>query len=212
MHRRPLRQRMRAHRAVREVSQVSRDDALGARLIRGLGKHGILEVCRLVCQRTVQHCAGHRGDFKQAQELEDLPGRLLLANSLLHLFIRIPIQRYSVFAMLRLMTWEIKYHDEKLQAAVLALPAGLLARYLHLADRMVQYGPDLGMPHTRAMGSGLFEMRLKSREGIARVFYCTLVKRRVVMLHQFVKKTGKTPPGELAVARKRMKEWNDVDA
>jgi phage-related protein len=110
------------------------------------------------------------------------------------------------------MTWEIKYHDEKLQEAVLALPAGLLARYLHLADRIVQYGPDLGMPHTRAMGSGLFEMRVKSQEGIGRVFYCTLVKRRIVVLHQFVKKTDKTPPKELAIARKRMKEWKNADA
>ena len=110
------------------------------------------------------------------------------------------------------MTWEIKYHDDKLQEAVLALPAGLLARYLHLTDRMVEYGPDLGMPHTRAMGSGLFEMRLKSLEGIGRVFYCILVGRRIVVLHHFVKKTDKTPPRELAVARKRMKEWRDADA
>ena len=76
---------------------------------------------------------------------------------------------------------------------------------------MMQYGPDLGMPHTRAMGAGLFEMRLKSQEGNGRVFYCTLVKRQVVMLHQFVKKTAKTPPKELVVARRRMKEWKDVD-
>lgn len=110
------------------------------------------------------------------------------------------------------MTWEIKYYDGKLQEAVLALPSGLLARYLHLTDRMVQYGPDLGMPHTRAMSAGLFEMRLKSREGIGRVFYCTLVKRRIVVLHQFVKKTDRTPPRELAVARKRMKECKDADA
>ena len=110
------------------------------------------------------------------------------------------------------MTWEIKYHDEKLQESVLSLPAGLLARYLHLTDRMIQYGADLGMPHTRAMGSGLFELRLKSQEGIGRVFYCTLVGRRVVMLHQFVKKSDKTPPRELAIARMRMKEWKDVDA
>ena len=73
------------------------------------------------------------------------------------------------------MTWEIKYHDDKLQDAVLALPVGLLARYLHLTDRMAEYGPDLGMPHTRAMGSGLFEVRLKSQEGIGRVFYCTFL-------------------------------------
>lgn len=110
------------------------------------------------------------------------------------------------------MVWEIKYHSEKLQEEVLALPAGLLARYLHLTDRMLRHGPDLGMPHTRAMGSGLFEMRLKSQEGIGRVFYCTLVGRRIVLLHQFVKKTDKTPPGELAIARKRMKEWKDADA
>ena len=76
------------------------------------------------------------------------------------------------------MAWDIQYYDEKLQAAVLALPPGLLARYIHLTDRMVEYGPDLGMPHTRAMGAGLFELRLKSGEGIGRVFYCTLVARR----------------------------------
>lgn len=110
------------------------------------------------------------------------------------------------------MRWEIRYHDDKLQDAVLGLPVGLLARYLQLTDRMMQFGPDLGMPHTRAMGSGLFELRLKSQEGIGRVFYCTLVKRRIVMLHQFVKKSDKTPPKDLAVARKRMKEWKDDDA
>lgn len=110
------------------------------------------------------------------------------------------------------MLWEIEYYDEKLQAAVLALPPGILARYLHLTDRMVEYGPDLGMPHTRAMGSGLFELRLKSREGIGRVFYCALVERRIVMLHQFVKKTDKTPPKELSTARRRMKERKDADA
>jgi phage-related protein len=53
---------------------------------------------------------------------------------------------------------------------------------------------------------------LKSQEGISRVFYCTLVKRRIVMLHQFAKKTDKTPPKELAIARKRMKEWKDVES
>jgi phage-related protein len=68
------------------------------------------------------------------------------------------------------------------------------------------YGPDFGMPHTRAMGHGLFELRLKAAEGAARVFYCTIVDRQIVMLHQFVKKTERTPAKELAIARRRMKE------
>lgn len=109
------------------------------------------------------------------------------------------------------MGWEIKYHDEKLQSEVLALPSGILARYVHCTDRMLEFVPDLGMPHTRAMSAGLFELRLKSHEGIGRVFYCTLVGRKIVILHQFVKKTDKTPAKELALARKHMKEWKDAD-
>lgn len=62
------------------------------------------------------------------------------------------------------------------------------------------------MPHTRAMGGGLFELRLKAAEGIARVFYCTMIGRRIVFLHQFVKKTDKTPTRELRIARQRMKD------
>ena len=62
------------------------------------------------------------------------------------------------------------------------------------------------MPHTRPMGGGLFELRIKAAEGIARVFYCTVVDRRTVVLHQFVKKSDKTPPKELETARRRMKE------
>ena len=71
---------------------------------------------------------------------------------------------------------------------------------------MELFGPDLGMPHTCAMGSGLFELRLKAAEGIARVFYCTLVGKRIVMLHHFIKKSEKTPRNELEKALRRMNE------
>ena len=97
-------------------------------------------------------------------------------------------------------------YSKALEVEILELSAGFLARYLRYADRMEIYGPELGMSHTRAMGEGLFELRLKSAEGIARVFYCTLVGRQIVMLHQFIKKAEKTPPKELAIAKKRMKE------
>ena len=51
---------------------------------------------------------------------------------------------------------------------------------------------------------------LKAAEGIARVFYCTLVGRRIVMLHQFIKKSEKTPRKELEIAKRRMKEVKDA--
>ena len=67
-------------------------------------------------------------------------------------------------------------------------------------------GPNLGVPHTKAFGSGLFELRLKGAEGIARVFFCTLVGRRIVMLHSFIKKSDKMPLREREIAERRMKE------
>jgi len=108
------------------------------------------------------------------------------------------------------MNWTITYYSESLQNEILDLPAGFLARFLRYADRMELYGPDLGMPHTRALGEGLFELRLKAAEGIARVFYCTIIGKRIVMLHQFTKKADKTPPKELAIARRRLKEIKDA--
>lgn len=107
------------------------------------------------------------------------------------------------------MRWQVTFYSPTLEKDILVLPAGFVARFLRYAERMEIHGPDLGMPHTRAIGKGLFELRLKSAEGIARVFYCTVVAQRIVMLHQFTKKSEKTPARELEIARRRMKGMKD---
>jgi len=104
------------------------------------------------------------------------------------------------------MSWTIEYYDQGLEDQILALPDGLLARYLHLADLMLEFGSNLGSPHTKTLSTGLFEIRLKSKEGIARVFYCTRIGKRIIMLHVFVKKTQKIPKKEMRIATKRMNE------
>ncbi|WP_236545730.1 type II toxin-antitoxin system RelE/ParE family toxin [Photorhabdus akhurstii] len=52
----------------------------------------------------------------------------------------------------------------------------------------------------------MFELRLKGTEGITRVFYCTMIGHRIVILHSFVKKTQKTPLKACRKAKIRMKE------
>ena len=104
------------------------------------------------------------------------------------------------------MAWSVTFFNDRVEKEVADLAPGFLARFIRYAERMEVFGPDLGMPHTRAMGGGLFELRIKAAEGIARVFYCTVVDRRIVFLHQFVKKSERTPPKELEIARRRMKE------
>jgi len=58
----------------------------------------------------------------------------------------------------------------------------------------------------------LFELRVKGKEGIARIFYCTRIGKRIVMLHVFIKKTQKIPKKELKVATQRMKEVLDNES
>ena len=102
--------------------------------------------------------------------------------------------------------WQITYYNERVQREVWAMPAGIMADYLRLTEAMTLYGADLRMPHSRAMGGGLFELRPKGPEGIGRVFYCTQVGKTIVVLHSFVKKTQETPDAEMRVARKRLKD------
>jgi phage-related protein len=104
------------------------------------------------------------------------------------------------------MTWTVTFYNRRIESEILAFSAGFLARFLRYAERMEAFGPDLGMPHTRALSGGLFELRIKAAEGIARVFYCTVVENRIVFLHQFVKKSERIPGKELDIARHRMKE------
>ena len=73
-------------------------------------------------------------------------------------------------------------------------------------DLIEQFGPALGKPHTSPMGSGLFEIRAKGKEGIGRSLFCSVAGNEIVILHSFIKKTQKTPKKDLALAKRRMKE------
>jgi phage-related protein len=104
------------------------------------------------------------------------------------------------------VTRKVTFYSTSLENELLGLSPGLLAKFLRYTERLEAYGPDLGMPHTRAMGNGLVELRVKAAEGIVRVFFCTGVGHRIVLLHQFHKKTERTPRRELEIARRRMRE------
>jgi phage-related protein len=110
------------------------------------------------------------------------------------------------------IVYSIHYYSASVQNDLLNLPATMQARYIGLTDRMLVVGANLGEPHTKAMGDGLFELRLMGAEGIARVMYCTLAGRRIVMLHGFIKKSRKTPRAEFEIAIQRMKEVKHAEA
>jgi phage-related protein len=104
------------------------------------------------------------------------------------------------------MPWTIDYYSEDVRLEIEALPVGIRASYARLTELLEEFGLELRMPHSRAMGSGLFELRPRGREGIARVFFCTKVGRKIIILHSFIKKTNETPKREMDIARRRQRE------
>lgn len=108
------------------------------------------------------------------------------------------------------MSWTIEYYSEEVRLEIDALPPDIRGSYARLTELLEEFGLDLRMPHSRAMGRGLFELRPRGREGIARVFYCMKVGKRIVVLHSFVKKTQETPKRELEIARRRQREVSEA--
>lgn len=104
------------------------------------------------------------------------------------------------------MPYSVDYFNARVETEIERWPVGILADYARLVGLLIEFGPDLRMPHSRSMGEGLFELRPRGREGIGRALYCYVIGERVVILHGFVKKTQATPERELKIARKRMKE------
>lgn len=112
----------------------------------------------------------------------------------------------SKYANLYSMSYSIEYFHLRVKAEIESWPDGILADYARIVELLMEFGPNIHMPHSRAIGGGLFELRPRGREGIGRALYCFIAGQRVVILHAFVKKTQNTPEQDLRIARKRMKE------
>lgn len=91
-------------------------------------------------------------------------------------------------------------------AEIESWPADALPYYARIVELLVEHGPNLRLPYSRAFGEGLFELRPRGRSAIGRAFYCFLIGRRVIVLHAFIKKAQQTPEREIRLARVRRKE------
>ena len=104
------------------------------------------------------------------------------------------------------MAFAINYFHARVLAEIESWPVDVVADYARLVELLIEHGPSLRLPHSRAFGDGLFELRPKGRSGIGRAFYCYIQGKRVIVLHAFIKKSQQTPDNDLKLARKRLKE------
>lgn len=105
------------------------------------------------------------------------------------------------------MAWIVETLNETVDAELNELPADMRARLARISELIESVGlPNVKEPHVRHIRGQLWEVRLKGKAGIARALYVTAREQRVVILRAFIKKTEKTPSGEIALALQRAKE------
>jgi phage-related protein len=105
------------------------------------------------------------------------------------------------------MPWTVDTLNPTVDAEIVALPADMRARLTRYSGLIERFGPQSLPPAAfKHLEDRLWELRLTGRDGIARAIYVTATGQRVVIVRVFIKKTQKTPPRELELARQRAKE------
>jgi phage-related protein len=69
------------------------------------------------------------------------------------------------------MKHSIVFFNASVEERISAWPVGIYASFVRITEQIVMSGPNLGMPYTKAMGQGLFEVRARGAEGIGRAFF-----------------------------------------
>ena len=102
------------------------------------------------------------------------------------------------------MDWSVETvaADSEIEALPTKLRAGMV-RLLAMVENVCL--DQLREPHVRHLEGKLWELRAKSRDGIAKGIYATATGRRVVVLHVFAKSSRRTRRQALAKAKERMK-------
>ena len=105
------------------------------------------------------------------------------------------------------MTWTVEYLNRAVLKEAEALVSNQRARLQRIIELVQVHGLErVREPHVKHLEGRLWEIRISGQGGIARAVYVTAIGKRVVIVRVFVKKTQKTPRGEIELALKRAEE------
>lgn len=103
---------------------------------------------------------------------------------------------------------EIKFFDDKLEQFIDGLEKSTIAKVLRMIDLLSRFEQRLGMPHSKNIGGGLLELRVRGNREV-RIIY-TFHKSAAILLHGFIKKTQKTPRREVETAQNKLSTLDTI--
>ena len=108
--------------------------------------------------------------------------------------------------------YEVVFYDwpdgtEPAKGFLLSLNTKMRAKMVKEIQLLEENGPAIREPYSKPVGDGIFELRAKVGTNITRVLYFFFVGQKIILTNGFIKKTDKTPPGEIAKAKQYREEY-----
>ncbi len=110
------------------------------------------------------------------------------------------------------MVWEIEFYetsrgDRPVEDFINSLPIEAKSKVVAVVEALKEFGVVLGLPHAKKLaGTDLWELRTGGKSA-SRILYVAVVGKKFILLHGFLKKTEKTPEGEIGVGLRRLMEY-----
>ena len=105
--------------------------------------------------------------------------------------------------------YELPNGEKPVEKFLNSLDVKMRVKALGSIDVLAEFGNELREPYSKAMGKGLYELRIRFAGDITRVFYFFVSGNKIILTNGFVKKTRKTPPGEIEVAMKYKADYEE---
>jgi len=96
---------------------------------------------------------------------------------------------------------KIEIFNDSVEKFIQSLEKNTIARVIHTIELLEKFGNELGMPHSKMVSRGIFELRINGGQNV-RIFYA-FSKNKAILLHGFIKKTSKIPKKEIDTVIKR---------
>lgn len=103
--------------------------------------------------------------------------------------------------------YETEDGQKPVEEFLLSLDDKMRAKMVHMMEILEDKGTQLREPYTKPLGDGIFELRCKQSSNITRALFFFYVGGKIIVTNGFTKKTQKTPPGEIRLAKKRRSDY-----
>ena len=108
--------------------------------------------------------------------------------------------------------FEVEYFEKEdgtypAEEFILSQDVKMRAKLFRLLELLEEKGNTLREPYSKPLDDGIFEIRAKQGSNITRVLYFFYIGNKIILTNGFIKKSQKTPPSEIDLAKKYRAEY-----